>query len=66
MLSGDVHLLSAPHAKILQLMDQGIRDQKLIDHIMTEYQYSYEEAVGFSNTLYRDYKNIGLVAPSWN
>ncbi len=66
VLSGDVHLLPSLHAGILQLIDQGIKGEKLVDHIMTEYHLSHDEAVEFSNTLFRDYKNLGLIDPLLN
>lgn len=65
-LSGDTHLLPALHAELLQLITQGLREVELIDHIKTEYHLSHAEAVGFSNALSRDYKNLGLIDPLWN
>ncbi len=67
-LSGDTHLLPALHAEILQLITEGIRggSDRPIDHLMAEYAMSYEEAVEFSSALYKHYKSLGLVDPSWN
>lgn len=65
-LSGDTHLLPALHAELLELITQGLRGSELIDRIKTEYHLSHAEAVGFSNTLSRDYKNLGLIDPLWN
>jgi len=65
-LSGDAHLLPALHAEVLQLITEGIRGDKVIDHLIAVYAISRDEAAELSGSLYKNYKCLGLIDSSWN
>ena len=65
-LSGDVHLLSARHAEMLESMSNGTPDVELVDHLMAEYSLERGESANFLNTLRSDFSRLGLIDPLWN
>ncbi len=60
-LSGDVHLLPALNARLLQLMLQGVENRKIIEYVMSVYAVDSEGACEFINAAHRGYSCLGLV-----
>ena len=65
-LSGDVHLLPALHAEMLELISNGACGRELIDHLISEYSLDRETSTEFFNTLRREFSHLGLIDPLWN